>query len=140
MTSTNWASDYNMSIAAINTVIDKVHGVDVPKERKKLGKWSPKLLMLGEEKAFLSELASHPSVAARETHISGDLSRAEEMCFAIFNCDSLLITAPMSTFGFWIGFLMQDNSPIYYIANSIDTKQSPQKRENFPPEWHPIVV
>jgi hypothetical protein len=39
------------------------------------------------------------------------------MCFGIHSCNSLLITAHVSSFAFWIGYLMPPKSPVFYIAN-----------------------
>jgi len=103
----------------------------------------PLMLLIGEEKRFLRKLARDIGKEIKfenAVSISGELPRAEEMCYAVNVCDSLLITAHLSTFGFWIGALMPEGSPVYYISNAIDAQVSPQSRENYPTEWTPIRV
>lgn len=63
------------------------------------------------------------------------MERGPELCLAWRNCDSLLITAPVSSFGFWIGYLMRESTPKYYILKLDGT---PIEKENFPKTWIPI--
>lgn len=35
------------------------------------------------------------------------MSRGEDFCFAVNSCDSLLITAKLSTYAWWIGYLIK---------------------------------
>uniref|UniRef100_A0A1I8B5J9 LRAT domain-containing protein n=1 Tax=Meloidogyne hapla TaxID=6305 RepID=A0A1I8B5J9_MELHA len=39
-----------------------------------------------------------------------NLSRGEEMCLAREVCDSFLLTAPFSTFGFWMAYFLPEVS------------------------------
>lgn len=62
------------------------------------------------------------------------------MQFGAKYCDSLLITASGSTFGWWIGYLMDESKQkdIYY--NWLATKNAGDCRDKhdfdtFPPEW-----
>lgn len=101
------------------------------------------VLLIGEDKRFLHKLAGDILKMVKgvdAVNVSGELPRAKEMCSAIETCDSLLITAHLSTFGFWIGALMPENSPIYYLFNEIDTGSSPQSTENYPAHWIPLNI
>lgn len=74
------------------------------------------------------------------------------MCFkGILYCDSLIITAPASTFAWWIGFLMNaewNRTPsllngtrkrIFFNADlKRNTPRNTYDRTNFLPEWIPI--
>lgn len=60
------------------------------------------------------------------------------MCFGIHSCDSLLITAKVSTFGFWMGYLMPENNSVYYIAN-YKTITEPTY-QLFLPNWTPLFI
>lgn len=53
------------------------------------------------------------------------------MCFAMHSCDTFLITAHISSYSFWIGYLLPPTSDIYYIASFIGLLG----HESFPPEW-----
>uniref|UniRef100_A0A914EC85 L-Fucosyltransferase n=1 Tax=Acrobeloides nanus TaxID=290746 RepID=A0A914EC85_9BILA len=42
------------------------------------------------------------------------------MCLAINRCDSMIMTASGSTFGWWISYLMPDNATIFYNSQITD--------------------
>ncbi|PIC51284.1 hypothetical protein B9Z55_001853 [Caenorhabditis nigoni] len=47
----------------------------------------------------------------------------KDLYFSQVHCDSVLITAPSSTFGWWIGYLSKNQSNVYYrdIQETEDT-------------------
>ena len=49
--------------------------------------------------------------------ITDEMDRGDEMCFGINSCDSLLLTAHMSSFAFWVGYLMPPKNPVFYVAD-----------------------
>lgn len=49
-------------------------------------------------------------------------SRSADMYFGIRYCDSILLSASGSTFGFWIAYLMPDNSLIFYNGQMEDLR------------------
>nr|CAD2167129.1 unnamed protein product [Meloidogyne enterolobii] len=49
------------------------------------------------------------------------LSRGEEMCLANQVCDSLLLSAPFSTFGFWMAYLLPEGRKIFSIRKQVKT-------------------
>ncbi|KAI1728047.1 galactoside 2-alpha-L-fucosyltransferase [Ditylenchus destructor] len=72
------------------------------------------------------------------------MSRTEDMAFASIHCDSLLITAQASTFGWWIGYLMDSNwdrsrGSIFFNSNFKDDAPSDTYGfDNFPSHWIPL--
>uniref|UniRef100_A0A915DKL7 Uncharacterized protein n=1 Tax=Ditylenchus dipsaci TaxID=166011 RepID=A0A915DKL7_9BILA len=64
--------------------------------------------MIGEDKEFVSTIIYSTDI--KNVNNFTEMPRAEEMCLAVELCDSLVITAPVSTFAFWIGYLMKQNS------------------------------
>jgi hypothetical protein len=69
----------------------------------------------------------------------GIRNRGVDLFFAKTYCNALLITAPTSTFSWWIGYLMRDESPIYYY-NCQKECQHINKRNFFPTNWLPLHV
>uniref|UniRef100_A0A915N3I2 L-Fucosyltransferase n=1 Tax=Meloidogyne javanica TaxID=6303 RepID=A0A915N3I2_MELJA len=69
--------------------------------------------------------------------INLNLTRGEELNFATQICDSFLVTAAMSTYATWMGYLMPDDRPIFFIRRlmqnpTIDTLYM------LPESWIPI--
>jgi len=88
------------------------------------------------------------------TYVTPEMQAAEEMCFAISFCDSLLISSSTSTYGFWIGYMMRlhdehrgnmaatgkgyinrKRRSIFYNANT-----DFYSAENFPTDWISIAA
>ncbi|KAF7626011.1 hypothetical protein Mgra_00009815 [Meloidogyne graminicola] len=68
-----------------------------------------------------------------------NLTRGEELCLAHIVCDSFLHSAPLSTFGFWMAYLLKENTPVFTIHKQI--KMHPfyfDTVNNLPPEWFQI--
>lgn len=62
----------------------------------------------------------------------------KDLYFSQVHCDSVLITAPSSTFGWWIGFLSRNQSTVYYrdIQETEDTvKYQIVEEDFFPSSW-----
>nr|CAD2207572.1 unnamed protein product [Meloidogyne enterolobii] len=65
------------------------------------------------------------------------MNRGHDMCFAITICNSLLLTASSSTYGWWIGYLLKkENAKVFFDA---DFSHSLLSIENFPYNWIPII-
>ncbi|KAI1705007.1 glycosyl transferase family 11 domain-containing protein [Ditylenchus destructor] len=91
------------------------------------------LVFLGQDKEFFKQVNLNKQQKRNVFVTPKDISRGDEMCLGATTCDSLLLTAHISTYGFWIGYLMPDNSQIYYIANFKTSKLHTPGQ--FPPEW-----
>nr|CAD2195257.1 unnamed protein product [Meloidogyne enterolobii] len=93
------------------------------------------IVLLGEDKVFLSQLTI--TNKSKNVYIPESMKRGEDMCFAITICNTLLITASSSTFGWWIGYLLkQRNAKVYFDA---DFSNSIYKRDNYPSSWIPLI-
>ncbi|UMM12653.1 hypothetical protein L5515_001321 [Caenorhabditis briggsae] len=65
----------------------------------------------------------------------------KDLYFSQVHCDSVLITAPSSTFGWWIGYLSKNQSNVYYrdIQETEDTVKYQMIEEDFfPPSWNKL--
>uniref|UniRef100_A0A1I8BY10 Uncharacterized protein n=1 Tax=Meloidogyne hapla TaxID=6305 RepID=A0A1I8BY10_MELHA len=58
------------------------------------------------------------------------MTRGEEFSFSSQSCDTFLSTASLSSYAFWMGYLMPQDRPIYYIPmiTPVDTRQILPKR------------
>jgi hypothetical protein len=66
------------------------------------------------------------------------MPRGEDMCFAVQACHSLIITAHLSTYSWWIAFLMEmPQANIYFNS---DFNNSYFSREHFLKRWIPIKL
>jgi hypothetical protein len=59
------------------------------------------------------------------------MSAGEDFVFATMFCDSLLITAPESTYSFFIAYFMPDDSQIFYNSHMALCYDE----DKFPREW-----
>lgn len=65
----------------------------------------------------------------------------KDLHFSQLHCDSVLITAPSSTFGWWIGYLSKNQSNVYYrdIYETEDSvKYQLVEEDFFPNSWNKI--
>ncbi|KAI1715873.1 galactoside 2-alpha-L-fucosyltransferase [Ditylenchus destructor] len=95
------------------------------------------LVFLGEDKGFFKQ-APLTEQQMRNVIVTPHLHRGDEIFFGITACDSLLITAHMSSYAFWIGYLMPEESPIYYIANHNNSLHILPPMHDLPPAWVPL--
>uniref|UniRef100_A0A915BAU5 L-Fucosyltransferase n=1 Tax=Parascaris univalens TaxID=6257 RepID=A0A915BAU5_PARUN len=68
---------------------------------------------------------------------------AVDFAFVQYNCDSVILTASASTFGWWTAFLAGPHKNIYY--NTVFSKPNGIEKELnvtdfFPPEWIPLTM
>ncbi|CAD5223531.1 unnamed protein product [Bursaphelenchus okinawaensis] len=104
------------------------------KEHKNLG-----LILIGEDKKFDKDVKYDKNIFKEVYHPSG-LSRTQDMLFSSKYCDTLLITASGSTFGWWIGYLMAEEKQKNIFYNFVATKNAKDCRDRYdfdtyPPEW-----
>lgn len=48
------------------------------------------------------------------------MNRGDDMCLGINHCNSMIVSASSSSFGFWIAYLMPDNAPVFYNSQMTD--------------------
>uniref|UniRef100_A0A914MTG2 L-Fucosyltransferase n=2 Tax=Meloidogyne TaxID=189290 RepID=A0A914MTG2_MELIC len=71
-----------------------------------------------------------------KVYIPKAMNRGEDMCFGVWACDSILLTASSSTYAWWIAYLLeQTDANVFYNS---DFNHSYYDKENFPSEWIPL--
>ncbi|CAB3399386.1 unnamed protein product [Caenorhabditis bovis] len=73
--------------------------------------------------------------------ISGN-SPTDDLIYARYNCDSVLITAPSSTFGWWLGYISKGQR-VYHmdIQQTKDAVSGQMRVEDFyPASWHKLNI
>ncbi|CCD68841.1 Galactoside 2-alpha-L-fucosyltransferase [Caenorhabditis elegans] len=86
-------------------------------------------------KQIAEHLDYHDDVKIMETPINAAI---RDLYFSQAHCDSVLITAPSSTFGWWIGYMSKNQSNVYYrdIQETDDmVKYKMVEEDFFPPTW-----
>ncbi|CAI4230028.1 unnamed protein product [Auanema sp. JU1783] len=61
-----------------------------------------------------------------------------DLAFSRQFCDAVLITAPSSTFGWWLGYLAKDKADVYYrdiTQTSDQVLRQLEPADFYPPEW-----
>ncbi|CAK5034714.1 unnamed protein product [Meloidogyne enterolobii] len=69
-----------------------------------------------------------------------EMSRLEELHFAQKSCDSLLLTASLTANAFWMGYLMPEDKPIFFVRKKWQLNRYGKNfyldsRENLPSDW-----
>uniref|UniRef100_A0A915LD24 L-Fucosyltransferase n=1 Tax=Meloidogyne javanica TaxID=6303 RepID=A0A915LD24_MELJA len=71
-----------------------------------------------------------------KVYIPKAMNRGEDMCFGVWACDSILLTASSSTYAWWIAYLLeQADANVFYNS---DFNHSYYDKENFPSDWIPL--
>ena len=65
------------------------------------------------------------------------MPRGQDIYFSTKICNTLIITASVSTFGWWIGYLLNDIKSQIYFYDDFDDNTIFQ-RKDFLPEWIPL--
>ncbi|KAI1701146.1 glycosyl transferase family 11 domain-containing protein [Ditylenchus destructor] len=113
------------------------------------------VVLLGQDKPFLRGLnLTNENISA--VHIPDAMKRMEDLCFIARTCNSFIITAPHSTFGWWGAFLSSggkndrndknngtNNTGGHVFYNSDFAGGDPQNYNlhdysNFLPDWIPL--
>nr|CAD2206756.1 unnamed protein product [Meloidogyne enterolobii] len=94
------------------------------------------IILFGDDNNFLNHIEIADNVTIYTPTIR---SRAVNLCFAINYCNSLLITAPTSTFAWWMGYLLPEGSPIFYYSCERSCRHI-SKKDFFPTEWLPLTL
>ncbi|CAB3402002.1 unnamed protein product [Caenorhabditis bovis] len=105
---------------------------------KKYLKTHPKItvMVFGNDHIWSTETFSE--ISEYNIFISKGMSVAVDIAFASSYCDVVLITAPSSTFGWWLGYLAKENAVVYYrdISEAGDKMKAHMIEEDYyPPSW-----
>nr|CAD2126781.1 unnamed protein product [Meloidogyne enterolobii] len=101
------------------------------------------LLLFGMEKKYINSLKNvYNESLFDKIHFMVDLemSRLEELHFAQKSCDSLLLTASLTANAFWMGYLMPEDKPIFFVRKKWQLNRYGKNfyldsRENLPSDW-----
>ena len=105
------------------------------------------MILLGEDKDFLDSLHFGEIVFLNLKIISKQFEHryvpqqgtpGEDFALAVLFCDSLLVTAPESTFSFWMAYMLPEHVPVYYYSEF--QANSCRDKGNFLPEWTPLKL
>jgi len=109
------------------------------------------MLLLGEDKDFLDSLHFGEIVFSFKNLIKKNIPKqfehryvpqqgtpGEDFALAVLFCDSLLVTAPESTFSFWMAYMLPEHVPVYYYSEF--QAKSCRDKGNFLPEWTPLKL
>ncbi|KAL7078196.1 hypothetical protein ACQ4LE_002058 [Meloidogyne hapla] len=94
------------------------------------------LILYGTDKEFLKTIKVDESISKVHYVTDLNLSRGEELNFAQQICDSYLDTADLSSFAAWMGYLMPEDRPIFYIRRNRGKVMD--SLEMLPKSWIPI--
>ncbi|CAK5073647.1 unnamed protein product [Meloidogyne enterolobii] len=94
------------------------------------------LILLGADKKFLSDL-NFDGINPKRVFIPKNMPRGQDIYFSTKICNTLIITASVSTFGWWIGYLLNDIKSQIYFYDDFDDNTIFQ-RKDFPSEWIPL--
>ena len=100
------------------------------------------IVFIGNDYEFIRNLPIQ-NVGFKSIYTPEARLRGEDMCFGINYCDSMLMTASASTFGWWISYLMKPNSTIFYnsqITDHGDLTKDIHDFDIFPPDWIKLTV
>uniref|UniRef100_A0AC35GXQ1 Alpha-1,2-fucosyltransferase n=1 Tax=Panagrolaimus sp. PS1159 TaxID=55785 RepID=A0AC35GXQ1_9BILA len=102
------------------------------------------LLIFGDDYNFIRSLKFPDMFTSINTFATiKNSSRGFEMCFAIEYCDTFLISASSSSFGWWIGYLLKSKGTVYYNAEIAKMKTFTKymyAADAFPPHWKKLNV
>ena len=100
------------------------------------------MVFIGNDHEFITKLPIQ-NVGFKNIYTPESRPRGEDICFGINYCDSMLMTASGSTFGWWISYLMRPGSQIFYnsqITDYADFTKDVHDFDIFPPEWIMLTV
>jgi len=111
-------------------------------------------LLIGDDRAFMGSVKRKLDRKFHPTLLPAGLSRGEELCVGVQLCHSLLITAPTSSDGWWLGYLMAerrrvgeegevavpDFTGLVFYNGDLSNVVMPgtYTAESFPNEWIPF--
>nr|CAD2195342.1 unnamed protein product [Meloidogyne enterolobii] len=101
------------------------------------------IILLGTDKKFLKNLKFKKIKIKfnfkwpKRVFIPKNMPRGQDMYFSTKICNTLIITASVSTFGWWIGYLLNDIKSQIYFYDDFD-KDSIFQLKDFPSQWIPL--
>ncbi|CAI5445139.1 unnamed protein product [Caenorhabditis angaria] len=118
----------NFTLAAYNFILETEKPTD------------PKIIIMGDDLKYEQSLFPKNS---SNVFIS-NLSPSDDLIYAKYHCDITLITAPSSTFGWWISYFSKSQK-VYYqdirVTNDVNFKKGELEPLDFyPPNWNSLIL
>ncbi|PIC24972.1 hypothetical protein B9Z55_018085 [Caenorhabditis nigoni] len=74
--------------------------------------------------------------------VISDTDSTDSILYSSRHCDTVLVTAPHSTFGWWLGYLSKGNQVYYTDLKFVNDLSFPAENFNpddyYPPHWTPV--
>ncbi|KAF1762069.1 hypothetical protein GCK72_010331 [Caenorhabditis remanei] len=108
-------------------------------------------VLMGDDPNFEANIYENTVIADKRTEIKNAAeyfvsknSPDNDLAFSRYHCDTVLITAPSSTFGWWLGYLSKRQN-VYYqdirSTNDVNYKKGELNPDDFfVPRWTSIKL
>ena len=100
------------------------------------------LTVFGNDASFIKNL-SLDRIIHQNTYYPKAKKRGEDLCFGINYCDSMVLTASGSTFGWWMSYLMKPEANVFYNSQITDFSNHSKDvydYDLFPKHWHMLTI
>uniref|UniRef100_A0A914C1T5 L-Fucosyltransferase n=1 Tax=Acrobeloides nanus TaxID=290746 RepID=A0A914C1T5_9BILA len=101
------------------------------------------IVFFGDDHDFIRDNIKVKHLNIANSYITDSQTRGEEICLANNYCDSMLLTASGSTFGWWMTYLMPEGSYVFYnsqVSDNGNFTKDIHDYDLFLPEWIRITV
>uniref|UniRef100_A0A7E4VDA9 L-Fucosyltransferase n=1 Tax=Panagrellus redivivus TaxID=6233 RepID=A0A7E4VDA9_PANRE len=100
------------------------------------------VIYFGDDPQFVNGLYRSPQKGVKYFDMHKlQLTDVEELCFGIQNCDTVLLTATGSTFGWWLAYLHKKDGNVYYDGILSNYKVHGWNINDYvPSNWHRICA
>ncbi|PIC42763.1 hypothetical protein B9Z55_009733 [Caenorhabditis nigoni] len=133
------SSDLNFTRSAMNYILEK----EKPKNRRMM------TVIMGDDPSFEASIFENSwrkgsEIKNTTKYFVSENTPYDDLAYSRYHCDTVLITAPSSTFGWWLGYLSKGNS-VYYqdirSTNDVNYKKGIlNPNDFFPTHWKAIKL
>ncbi|CAJ0605658.1 unnamed protein product [Cylicocyclus nassatus] len=119
-----WHTDVNKTVTAVNALAKK--------------KNMSHFLLFGDDQQVMinmSQVIIRDGGWKNDAVIVSNYQEVMDLYLSSQMCQSFLISAPVSTFGWWLAFFAKDQSAVYYL-NVNRPKTYKRRKEHFMKSWH----
>uniref|UniRef100_A0A1I7TW24 CAP10 domain-containing protein n=2 Tax=Caenorhabditis tropicalis TaxID=1561998 RepID=A0A1I7TW24_9PELO len=115
--------------------------------QKKMTKNIRKTVIFGDDLNFMKSIFEDHVLSDEDNeHGTNFISRnspSDDLIYSKFNCDSVLISAPRSTFGFWMGYFSSGDTVFHldvrYASDYVTESGNFTSNDFFLPHWTPLM-
>ncbi|WKY12946.1 hypothetical protein Q1695_004062 [Nippostrongylus brasiliensis] len=120
-------TNVNETIRAVNNISEEMR--------------TSRFMIFGDDQGFMRNLshliASSRNISENAVLIS-NFSDTMDLYLSSRLCNSFLITAVTSTFGWWLAFFIENQNAVYYLLDNRRQADKVPSKELFLKPWHPI--